>query len=366
MTEDPRGGMDTQLRLSILDQSPIAEGSTGADALRNSLDLARLADDLGYYRYWVAEHHGSPMVACASPEVLIGPIAAATSRLRVGSGGVMLPHYSPLKVAENFSMLSALFPGRIDLGLGRAAGTDPTTTFALQRDRRQVSPDDFPEQLAELLAYLGDSMPPDHPFARLTALPGRPELPEPWLLGSSAQSGIWAAELGLPYAFADFINQAGAPIAARYREQFVPSELQAAPHVIAAAWVLCAETETEARQLAASAEMAFTFLLSGRLIPVPPVETALRWREEQRPRPGSGSRRRTIVGSPAMVRSGIEALAREYGAEEVMIVTITHDHAARRRSYELIADTFALPARQQVSPQQTIGAPRSGLMRHAS
>src|SRR5207253_56895 len=174
----------------------------------------RFTEQLGYHRYWVAEHHGTPMLACASPEVLIAAIACATSRIRVGSGGVMLPHYSPVKVAETFSMLAGLFPARIDLGIGRAAGTDPRTTFALQRDRRQASPDDFPSQLAELLAYLSDEMPDDHPFRHLTVLPGRPHVPAPWLLGSSAQSGIWAAETGLPYAFADFISPAGAEIAA--------------------------------------------------------------------------------------------------------------------------------------------------------
>src|SRR2546421_2546199 len=211
------------MRLSVLDQSPIPEGSTGADALHNTLDLAIAADELGYHRYWVAEHHGGPMLASAGPEVLIGPIAAATQRLRVGSGGVMLPHYSPLKVAETFSILAALYPGRVDLGIGRAAGTDPLTTYALQRDRRQVSPDDFPQQLAELLGYLEDSLPSDHPFARLGGvLPGRPELPAVWLLGSSAQSAIWAGQLGLPYAFADFINPQGAEIASLYRQRFEP------------------------------------------------------------------------------------------------------------------------------------------------
>src|SRR5579862_9171854 len=210
------------MRLSVLDQSPIPEGSTGADALHNTLDLAMLADELGYHRYWVAEHHGGPMLASASPEVLIGPIASATQSIRVGSGGVMLPHYSPFKVAETFTILAALYPGRIDLGLGRAAGTDPLTTFALQRDRRQAAPDDFPQQLAELLAYFEDRLPPDHPFAALArVLPGRPNVPEPWLLGSSGQSALWAAELGLPYAFADFINPGGADITKLYRERFV-------------------------------------------------------------------------------------------------------------------------------------------------
>ena len=162
------------MRLSVLDQSPISAGSTGRDALANSIDLARLADDLGYHRYWVAEHHGGPMLAGPAPEVLIGPLAAATQRIRVGSGGVMLPHYSPLKVAEAFSLLAGLYPGRIDLGLGRAAGTDPMTTYALQRDRRQAAPDDFFDQLVELLAYLDDALPADHPFARLAPVAARP------------------------------------------------------------------------------------------------------------------------------------------------------------------------------------------------
>ena len=330
----------TPLRLGILDQAPISEGSTGSEALHNSIDLARLTDSLGYHRYWVAEHHGTPMLACASPEALIGPIAAATSRLRVGSGGVMLPHYSPLKVAEAFSMLSGLFPGRIDLGIGRAPGTDSTTAIALQRDRRHLAPDDFPDQLVELLAYLGGSLPPDHPFARLATLPGRPHVPEPWLLGSSPQSGIWAAELGLPYALADFIQPGGAAIAARYREQFTPSEWGAKPRVIVAGWVLCAETDAEAERLAASHRMAFILLRRGQLVPVPPVETALRFLAGEREAQPAG--RRGIIGSPETVRRGVEALAREYGAEEVLIVTITHDHADRRRSYELIAEAFGL------------------------
>jgi luciferase family oxidoreductase group 1 len=335
------------LRLSVLDQSPISEGSTGADALRNSVDLATVADRLGYHRYWVAEHHGTPMLACASPEALIGPIASVTSRIRVGSGGVMLPHYSPLKVAETFTMFSGLFPGRIDLALGRAPGTDALTTFALQRDRRHTAPDDFPDQLNELLAYLGNTLPPSHPFARLTKLPGDPERPDPWLLGSSAQSGVWAAELGLPYAFADFINPAGAAIAARYRTTFAPSRWRSAPEVIAAVWVLCAETDEEADRLASSGMMSFTLLRRGQLIPIPPVERALKFVEDEKAERPPASvpvlpARRRVLGSPARVRAGIEALAAEYGAGEVMIVTITHDHGARRRSYELISREFGL------------------------
>src|SRR4051812_11965717 len=219
------------VRLSVLDQSPIPEGLAHADALANTLDLARLADELGYHRYWVAEHHGGPMLAGSSPEILIGAIARETERIRVGSGGVMLPHYSPFKVAEVFAVLSGLHPGRIDLGLGRAAGTDPLTTFALQRDRRQASPDDFPDQLGELLAYLNGTIPDDHPFHRLR-LP-TDDRPEVWLLGSSPQSAIWADQLGLDYAFADFINPQGAQLG-----------LAKAPRAVAV-WALAADSEEE-------------------------------------------------------------------------------------------------------------------------
>jgi luciferase family oxidoreductase group 1 len=337
--------MRPPLRLSVLDQSPISEGSTGADALHNTLDLARLADELGYHRYWLAEHHGGTMLAGPSPEVVIGPIAQTTERLRVGSGGVMLPHYSPVKVAESFSVLAGLYGDRIDLGIGRAPGSDPLTAFALQRDRRQAAPDDFPEQLAELLALLEDRLPPDHPFARLTQLPGLPHVPEPWLLGSSPQSAIWAAEFGLPYAFADFINPGGAPMATTYRERFRDSQRLAAPRLAVGAAVICAETDEEARRLAASARMAMILLRSGRPIAVPPVEKALRFaREQHLPEGVSAGGRRAIVGSPATVEAGLRALADEYGAEEIIIVTIVHEHAARRRSYELVAQALGLRA----------------------
>ena len=278
------------------------------------------------------------------------PIAAATSRIRVGSGGVMLPHYSPFKVAETFSLLAGLFSGRIDLALGRAAGTDPMTAFALQRDRRQAAPDDFPQQLAELLAYLDDRMPEDHPFARLAkTLPGRPELPECWLLGSSQQSAIWAAELAMPYAFADFINAGGAEIAALYRERFAEHEHAGArPCTAVAVWTICAESDEEARRLAASGRMAFTLLRRGELIAVPPPERALEFLalEERTPRaPGqTRAQRRTVVGAPDAVRAELEDVAAKYGADEVIAVNILYDHLARRRSYELLAEAFELDA----------------------
>jgi luciferase family oxidoreductase group 1 len=324
----------SNLRLSILDQSPIPEGCRAGDALRNSIDLARFADGLGYTRYWVAEHHGTQGLACASPEALIGPIAAATSRLRVGSGGVMLPHYSPLKVAETFSMLNGLFSGRIDLGIGRAAGTTPKVTFALQRDRRQAAPDDFREQLDELMNYL----------ANRTAF--RFESPELFLLGSSGDSAVWAAELGLPYVFADFINPNGAQLARWYRQQFRASERMPSPRTAVAAWAICAETDEEAQRLSLSFRMMMTMLFRGRSIPVPTVERAQRFLEEE----GLlGDQvpvgRRIVTGTPERVREAIESLADAYEAEEVLIVNIVHDHAARRRSYELIAQAFGLDRR---------------------
>jgi luciferase family oxidoreductase group 1 len=354
---DPKIGW---VRVSVLDQSPIPEGESGAQALRNTLDLASLADRLGYHRYWVAEHHGGPMLAGPSPEALIGPIAAATAAIRVGSGGVMLPHYSPLKVAETFSLLAGLYPERIDLGLGRAAGTDPLTTYALQRDRRQASPDDFPDQLVELLAYLDGTLPADHPFARLQHhLPGMPERPEPWLLGSSPQSAVWAAQLGLPYAFADFISPGNGEIARSYRERFEDAgrgrAAETGARVAVGVWALCADDDQQARWLASSSRMAMRMLRMGRLIPVPTPERAVDWLRAQGEWPGGGftAGRRGIVGSPSTVRDGLLGVAREYGAEELIVVTICHDHAARRRSYELIAEVMELEPRDPAPEDST-------------
>ena len=332
------------MRLSVLDQSPIPEGSTPAQALHNTVDLGRHAEALGYERYWLAEHHATPALACASPEVLIAAVAQATEQIRVGSGGVMLPHYSPLKVAEVFSTLAGLHPERIDLGIGRAPGTDPMTMLALQRDRRQGSPDDFPEQLTELLALLEDRVPPNHPFARhARTLPGLPERPEPWLLGSSPQSAIWAGELGLPYAIADFINPGGAALAADYRARFLDSERLPAPRVIACTIAICADSDEEAERIASSGRMMFSLLRMGQLIPIPPPEKALAYlATRERPDAATGGRR-AIVGSPATVRAGLEEVAREYGTEELMLLTITYEHEARRRSYELIAEVMQQP-----------------------
>jgi len=318
------------MRLNVLDQCPIPEGSDAGDALRNTLELAKAADQLGYGRYWLAEHHGTPGLACNSPEVMIGPVAAATSSIRVGSGGIMLPHYSPLKVAENFTMLSALFPGRIDLGIGRAPGTSAKVAFALQRDRRQPSPDDFREQMDELLGYK--------------------QIPEVSLLGSSAQSAVWAAELGLPYVFADFIHPGGEAITEYYRQHFRPSPTLREPRVSVAVWALASDTDEEALRVSASARMMLLSLFRGRLIPVPSVEKALAFlAHENVPIETLPAGRRIITGSPERVRESLEMVAKDYGADEVFVVNIAHDPAARLRCYELIANAFRLTTSQTSS-----------------
>ena len=339
-----------KLRLSVLDQCPIPEGTSAGEALRNAVDLARVADDLGYHRYWLAEHHGTPALACNSPEVLIGPIAEHTSRIRVGSGGIMLPHYSSLKVAESFSMLSNLYPGRIDLGIGRAAGTTQAVARALQRDRRHPAPDDFPEQLNEVLGYFGHGDPDSSPFQQSSTVPARSLGPEFWLLGSSPQSSIWSAEMGLPYCFADFINPEGAPFARHYAQAFQPSHELKRPRTAVAAWVVCAETDEEARRLSLSARMMMTMLSRGRLIPVPTVERAERFLKDERvPLEMLTAGRRFITGSPRNVRSALESLRADYGADEMFLVNILHDQAARRRLYELIAEEFSLGTSTQQS-----------------
>lgn len=317
------------LQLGVLDQSPIPDGLTSGDALRNSIDLAAFTESLGYRRYWVAEHHGSIGLACNSPEVLIGPIAAATSSIRVGSGGIMLPHYSPLKVVESFQMLSSMYPSRIDLGIGRAAGTSAKIAHALQRDRRHTPPDDFPEQLAEVLST----------FQKLSAN----AVPEVSLLGSSPQSALWAAELGLPYVFADFINPDGESIAALYRDRFQPSIYLRQPHTTVALWAIAADTDEEASRLSQSVRMMLTMLFRGRSISVPTVERAEQFiRDEGVPMEMLAAGRRFITGSPATAGAAIRSVAADYGADEVLLVNILHSHTARRRSYELVAREFGL------------------------
>lgn len=328
--------------LSVLDQTPIAAGTTPAAALANSIDLARHCEALGYHRYWLAEHHASAALAGSAPEILIGAVAAATSRMRIGSGGIMLPHYSPLKVAEVFSQLTGLYPDRIDLGLGRAPGSDQRTAIALQRDRRQQPPNDFPNQLAELIGYLEDTLPADHPFAAYArTLPGLPHTPEPWVLGSSGDSAAFAGDLGLPYCFADFINARQGTIAADYRARFVPRHAGDTPRVAIAVWTVVADSDAEAERLAAPARMMFAHLLMGRSIAVPDVETAMAWLADRPELDRMRAGRRVVAGSPETVRTGLQSAVAEYGAEEVLLVNILHDHQTRKRSYTLAMQAMA-------------------------
>ncbi len=328
--------------LSVLDQTPISAGTTPAAALANSIDLARHCEALGYNRYWLAEHHASPALAGSAPEILIGAIAAATTRMRIGSGGVMLPHYSPLKVAETFSLLAGLYPGRIDLGLGRAPGSDQRTAIALQQDRRQRAPNDFPVQLAELIGYLEDSLPADHPFAPYArTLPGLPEAPEAWVLGSSPDSAAFAGDLGLPYCFADFINARQGAIAADYRQRFMPRRAGDTPRVAVAIWTVAADSDAQAERLAAPARMMFAHLLTGRSIAVPDVDTALAWLADHPELAQGRAGRRVVAGSPETVRAGLTEAAAEYRADEVILVNILYDHAARKDSYTLAMAAMA-------------------------
>jgi luciferase family oxidoreductase group 1 len=333
------------LRLAVLDLSPISSGSNAVEALQNTLDLARLTEALGYTRYWVAEHHNTAFIASAVPEVMIGHIAQVTSHMRVGSGGVMLPNHAPLKVAETFRTLEALHPGRIDLGLGRAPGTDPLTAFALRRSREAMAANDFPEQLAELMAFFGGGFPADHPFRRIEAIPTGVPTPEIWLLGSSGFSAQLAAELGLAFAFAHHINPAPAVEALRiYRERFRPSDYLAEPRAQLATSVICAETDDRADELARSMDLTRLLLEQGRLKPLPSVEEATAYpysdfeREHIR-----ANRARAFIGSPETLRRKLTAFAEQAGISEVMAMTMTHSHTARRRSYELLAEAFSLP-----------------------
>jgi luciferase family oxidoreductase group 1 len=332
------------MQLSVLDQSPIPWRGDGGDALRASLALARAADRMGYHRFWMAEHHGSAALACASPEVMLARILGETGRIRVGTGGVMLPHYSPFKVAESFSMLAALGPDRVDLGLGRAPGSDPLTAFALQQDRRQRAAHDFPGQVAELLAYFDRALPANHPFRHLgLRLPGGAAMPEIWVLGSIEDSAQLAGILGLPYCIAEFIAGHRPDLARLYRQHFRPSPRAAAPRLMVALWCICAGTTEEAQWLAAPSRMMFAKLLAGDSIPVPHPDEALAWLAD-RPapdRPGMAP----VIGGPEEVLARLSAIELAYGADEMMLVNIMHDPESRIRSLGLVAERLqAVPA----------------------
>lgn len=323
------------MRLSVLDQSPIPSGSSGGDALRNSIDLACRCEAFGYHRYWVAEHHNTGGLAGSSPEILIGHIASATSTIRVGSGGVMMPHYAPLKIAENFRMLASLHPGRIDVGVGRAPGSDQATMIALAPDHQPISIEKYPSMVAELDGFLHDSLAETSPFAgRVRATPTPEEAPGLWLLASSRDSAAFAAHFGLPLAFADFISQSDGPaIADAYRDHYQPSERHPEPYVLVAASVICADTNEAADELAAGVKLWRQRGLQGPIPSPDDVRTDVPGPLSVQP-----SRKPMIQGNAATCAANVRAMADAYRADEFMAVTITWDHAARVRSYELLAE----------------------------
>ena len=329
--------------LSVLDLAVVAEGSDVGRALRESIDLARTAERLGYRRFWVAEHHNMPGIASSATAVLIGQIAAATERLRVGSGGIMLPNQAPLVVAEQFGTLEALYPGRIDLGIGRAPGTDPVTALALRRSVEALGAEDFPRQLGELVAFFTGGFPDNHPFRHITAVPGRGQQPELWLLGSSGFSAELAGLLGLPFAFAHhFSADNTVPALARYRASFRPSAVLDAPRAMVAVTVICADTEARAEWLAGPARLAFVRLRAGRpgRLPSPEEAAAHEFSPAER-LVLEGRSRGAVVGDPDTVRGGLVSLLDATGAAEIMVTAMIHDAADRRRSYELVAEAVA-------------------------
>lgn len=335
-----------EFKLSVLDLSPVPSGSTSRDALQNTLDLARFTDELGYTRYWLAEHHNTPLIASSSPEIMIAEVANVTRRLRVGSGGIMLPNHSPLNVAENFRVLQALHPGRIDLGLGRAPGTDPITALALRRSRDAVNADDFPQQLDELLAYLHGEQPKSAVFQQIRAMPDDVPPPEIWILGSSDFSAQLSAQMGLRFAFAHHIQPWPAiPALNFYHQNFKPASSLRQPQSLIAVSVVCAETTERAEELARSLELTLLRFRTGKRSRLPTVAEAEEYPYSEGERLIiAQSRERFFVGAPDVVRRQVASLTEQSGTHEIMITTMIHDHAARRRSYELMAEAFNLAA----------------------
>jgi luciferase family oxidoreductase group 1 len=338
-----------EFRLSVLDLSPVSSGSNGAQALHNTLELARLTDRFGYERYWLAEHHNVPSVASSAPEVMIGHVASETSRIRVGAGGIMLPNHAPLRVVETFRVLESLHPGRVDLGIGRAPGTDPVTATVLRRSRDGQGADDFPQQFSELLAFSGDGFPEGHPLRSVIAMPSDVGLPPIWLLGSSGYSARAAGEMGLGYAFASHFSPADpAPAMHAYRESFEPSEDFERPSAILAVSVICAETNEHAEELASSMQLAWVRMRSGTPRPLPSPKAAMDYSYDPAERRlADVYRSMQIIGDPPTVRARIEELAQHTVADEVMVTTNVYDHDERLRSYELLAENFkiATPSR---------------------
>ena len=324
--------------LSVLDLAPVAEGTPPSQALRQTVDLARLAERLGFVRYWFSEHPSMASVASAAPEILIAHVASATTSIRVGSGGMMLPNHAPLRIAEVFKTLEALHPGRIDLGIGRAPGSEPAASRAL----RAQGGDLFPQMMSELLTLSRKGYGPGHPYARVKVTPNDVELPPVWILGSSGASASAAGAAGMGYSFAThFSPEPAAPAFQTYRESFRPSAQFPKPHAILGVNVVCAETDAQARHLASTMDLTWLRIMRGEFLPLPSPEEAAAypWSEAEREQLRY-ARGPSVIGSPSAVRSEIETMAAHCGADEVMIVTNVYDHAARLRSYELLSAAF--------------------------
>src|SRR5579863_6198410 len=344
MSTENQNGRGRAYPLSVLDISPVPSGSSSSDALRNTLDLAKLTDALGYRRYWLAEHHNTALIASTSPEVMIGHVADVTQRMRVGSGGIMLPNHAPLKVAETFRVLEALHPGRVDLGIGRAPGTDPLTALALRRSREALGADDFPARLNDLLTFLDQGFPQGHPLERIRAMPDDVPMPEIWLLGSSDFSAELSAQMGLRFAFAHHIAPWPAIGALRlYREHFQPSEFLAQPESLIGVSVVCADTEARAEELARPLALTLLRFRSGKMGRFPSIEEATNYQfSPEELQIVEMNRDRSFIGTPEKVHAQLTTLAERAGVDEIMITTMTHEHADRRRSYELLAEAFGL------------------------
>ena len=340
----PNGYLSAMVKLSVLDLSPVTTATGGAQALRNSLDLARLTDGLGYVRYWVAEHHNLPTIASSAPDIMIGQIAAVTSRMRVGSGGVMLPNHAPLMVMERFKVLEALFPGRIDLGLGRAPGTDQITSLALRRRQDVQEQDDFLDRFQEMILFETHGFPANHPFAKVAAMPADVPLPPIFLLGSSDYSAQLAAHVGMGFSFAHHFSDLPpeGPMLT-YRRGFKPSQWSAAPYAILGVALIAAETEDAADRAASSADLHFVRRAKGEFAPLASPEEAAAYPYTPMDRQRiATNRRRLMVGTPQVLRERLTELVRATQADEVMITTMVFDHAVRKRSYELMAEAFAV------------------------
>jgi luciferase family oxidoreductase group 1 len=336
--------------LSVLDLSPIAAGSKDSEALTNTLDLARTVDRLGYSRYWLAEHHSIPSVASTAPEIMIGHVASVTERIRVGSGGIMLPNHPPLRVAEEFRVLEALHPGRIDLGIGRAPGSSQATALALRRSKDRVMSDEFPELIGELLHYF---RPPDTDES-IQAIPRDVSTPPIWMLGSTEDGAQIAAALGVGFAFAHHINPDSAEYATQiYRSMFKSSTRLDRPRVILALSAICAESSAAAEELASSLELAWVRLRSGKPSAFPSPKEAQNYHYNDWERSlARAARAHFTAGTPDEVKARLLALADQCQADELMVMTMAHSHAARVRSYELLAESFQLKGLETVRSER--------------